>query len=302
MLDRDIRDIEGLVHDDVVGLNFVKANPPYVFRRHYRTGLRSHIMAVLDPEDVRREREGMVSGGIRCYPRARPLVMLRIFRKRFNTLFHAEEELRAVKTIEGFLAPEYIALSNEFLVDLKVRGGMEILLCGLQEYIKGEMLDPWGYMDNAFLEGLKKRPGIAKEKDGAESNSGEWITAVRREALAFVDSIKKMATEALRIPDLAGVGNLLLTESGRIKLVDINNVSRVSFGEGIELDDRGYPVCDKSVEALWRMERFLAGREPDPEDLLYRSYLTATRMTDVKERERIFHAEQSREAPFLGAD
>jgi len=300
VLDRDIRDIEGLVHDDVVGLNFVKANPLYVFRRHYRTGLRSHIMAVLDPEDVRREREGVVSEGVRWYPRARPIVMLRIFRKRFRNLSHAEEELRSVKTIEGFLAPEYIALSNEFLVDLKVRGGSDILLCGLQEYVKGEMLDPWGSQDDDFLKRIRKRPGIGGDK--AEGDSGEWLKAVRVEALVFVESIKKMATEALRIPDLAGVGNLLLTESGRIRLVDINNVSRVSFGGGIELDDRGYPVCDKSVEALWRMERFLAGREPDPEDPLYSSYLTATRMKDVKELERIFHAEQGRGAPFLGAD
>ncbi len=302
MLDRDIHDIEGLIHNDVVGLNFVKANPPYVFRRHYRTGLRSHIMAVLDPEDVRREREGVVSVGVRCYPRARPIVMLRIFRKRFRNLSHAEEELQSVKTIEGFLGPEYAALSNEFLVDLRVRAGREILLCGLQEYVEGEMLDPWGCLNDSFLNGIQIRPGIGNSPGSAEIENADWLMAVRREALIFVDSIRKMATRAFRIPDLAGVGNLLLTKTGRIKLVDINNVSKVSFDGGIELDDRGYPVCDKSVEALWRLEKFLGGREPDPEDPLYGKYLSSARMREVKTLEMSFHAEQSLEAPFLGAN
>jgi hypothetical protein len=51
----DIRDRETLQHGDIVSLNFIRADCPYVFRRHFRCGLRSHILEVLDPEAVRRE-------------------------------------------------------------------------------------------------------------------------------------------------------------------------------------------------------------------------------------------------------
>ena len=258
MTREDPREKLSLSHEDVVAMNFVRAPGIYFYRRHYRAGLRSHIMQVLLREDLDLERTGVLRDGVRRFPKARPLKMLRLFRTRFETLSEAEEELVRFKIIESYLAPLHMARSNEFLVDLTGGPSRGPLLCGLQEYVEGEMLDPWGSLDDAFLEGLEKRPGIGKERDKAGSNSGEWITAVRSRALIFVDSIKKMATRALRIPDLAGVGDLLLTRSGRIKLVDINNVSRVSFEDGIELDDRGYPVCDKSVEALWRMEKFLA--------------------------------------------
>ena len=92
-----------------------------------------------------------------------------------------------------------------------------------------------------------------------------------------------MILQTNRVPDLAGVGNLILTRSGNIKLVDINNISRVSFDRTIPLDDRGYPVCDKSIEALSLLERKLTGRSLDGRDIIYNTFLDPERMKDVKE-------------------
>lgn len=297
----DIRDLERLTHEDVVGLNFIRQNAPYLFRRHYRTGLRSHIMAVVHKQDACLEREGMALEGLRVYPRARPVKMLRIFRRRFSGLSQAEEELRGVKTVEGYLAPDYMAVSDEFLAELKTEGGHELVLCGLQEFVEGEMIDPWGCADDETLAKLMRRlapPALAEE---VPSQIASLVGKVRTEARNLADRLKRMAREAGRIPDLAGVGNLLLTPSGRIKLVDINNISRVLLGGPISLDDRGYPVCDKSVEALWLIECNIGGRRPDKSDPLYSSYLHPQRMEEVKKLERLFHAAQAGEAPFTGA-
>jgi len=93
-----------------------------------------------------------------------------------------------------------------------------------------------------------------------------------RPGRGFVLRLKGLISEAGYVPDLAGSGNLILTAAGLIKLVDINNVSRVSFDSSIPLDDRGYPVCDKSVEALSMLEKNLAGRPLDPEDKIYKVF------------------------------
>jgi hypothetical protein len=297
----DIRDSERLTHEDVVGLNFVRPNTPYLFRRHYRTGLRSHIMAVVRQQDAALEREGIVSEGLRVYPKARPVKMLRIFRRRFSGLSQAEEELRGVKIVEGYLAPDYMAVSDEFLAELKTERGTEMILCGLQEFVEGEMIDPWGSVDDESIAKLMIRlvpPFTAEEM---KCDTALLVKKVRTEACLFADRLKRMAREAGRITDLAGVGNLLLTPSGRIKLVDINNISRIVLGGPISLDDRGYPVCDKSVEALWLIECNLGGRRPDRSDPLYSAYLDPVRMEEVKGLERRFHAAQAGEAPFTGA-
>jgi hypothetical protein len=115
---------------------------PYLYRRHYRQGLRSHILEVLSPEDVKNEKNGVIIDGAKWYPRAEPLKMLRIFRTRFQDLQEAQEEVERVKMIESYLGPENFARSDEFLVDYELNGKREILLCGLQEYIKGAILDP----------------------------------------------------------------------------------------------------------------------------------------------------------------
>ena len=79
----DIRDKRYLNHGDVVKLNFIRSPAKYHYRRYYRAGLRSHIMEVLEPYDVKKETEGVFVDGIKWYPRAKPSKILRLFRMRF---------------------------------------------------------------------------------------------------------------------------------------------------------------------------------------------------------------------------
>ncbi|RLC23097.1 MAG: hypothetical protein DRH56_07980 [Deltaproteobacteria bacterium] len=287
-MERDIRERVGLDHADILRLNFVRAPSRFVFRRHYRAGLRSHLMEVLRPEDLERERKGTAGDGPRTYPRAVPVKMLRIFRSRFPDPAAAREELMREKIVERFLAPDHMARSEEFLVDYLRDRTREILLCGLQEYVKGEILDPWGHLDRACLESLHRR--MASEGGPAgDRGPGYWFEAVRASAEGFVDRTRRMILEAGHVPDLAGVGNLLLTPAGGIRLVDINNISRVSFDGVIQVDDRGYPVCDKAIEALSLLEAGLLGRRPRKEDPIYGVFLTPGRMSRVREMEAEFH-------------
>jgi len=109
----DVRDKPSLSEADVLALNFIRRPARYVFRRHYRVGLRSHIMEVLRPEDVAREREGLpwrdhlVSAG-------KAVRMRGFFRTRFGSLADAEAEVRRVKAIETYLVPDHLARSEEF--------------------------------------------------------------------------------------------------------------------------------------------------------------------------------------------
>ena len=153
----DIREKASLDHEAIVSLNFIRDSRIYVFRRHYRQGLRSHIMEVLKSADVVKERTGIEIDGIKRFPRAKPARMLRIFRTKFKRLEEAIEEIGTVKMIEKYLGPSHIAASNEFLVDYLVRERRDILLCGLQDYVEGEVLDPWGSITKAHLAGLLVR-------------------------------------------------------------------------------------------------------------------------------------------------
>ncbi len=287
----DIRDKLRLDHSDIFQLNFIRNPGSFVFRRYYRSGLRSHVMAVLRPEDVRREKEGVVKDGVRWFPKAKPVKMLRIFRTRFGSLDDATQELNRVKVVEKYLAPEYMARSSEFLVDYRIHGKYETLLCGLQEYVEGEILDPWGPLDPPALWALFCRMadhethGSGLEKDPIE----KWTETVRKMAEKALTQIRKMIRDARLVPDLAGIGNLVLTPSGGIKLVDINNISEVSCVADIFCDDKGYPVCDKSVEALLLMEQKLLGRPLDKEDSVYGAFLDADRMKEVQTLETLFH-------------
>jgi len=285
MTQEDPRDKLSLTHEDVVAMNFVRAPGIYVYRRHYRAGLRSHIMQVLVPEALAREKTGVVRDGVRHFPKARPLKMLRIFRTRFKSLTDAEEELVRFKIIETYLAPLHMARSNEFLVDFTGGGQREPLLCGLQEYVEGETINPWNRFDDRELASLGER---MPDPVGPESRV-EWIAKVRAQAGGFVLQLKQLISKAGYVPDLAGSGNLILTAPGLIKLVDINNVSGVSFDSSVPLDDRGYPVCDKSVEALSMLEKNLAGCPLDPDDEIYRVFLAPDRMEKVRFLEREFH-------------
>ena len=269
------------MHKDILGLNFIRDPGIYLYRRHYRSGLRSHIMQVLNPEDVEKEKKGIIINGLRWYPRAEPLKMLRIFRTRFNTLEDADEELKRVGIIQTYLAPDYLAMPGEFLVDYSRHGKYEILLCGLQEYVQDQILDPWGLLNRDHLVSLRHDMDFDDIEDSART-SDQWIRCVRERADNFIKKLKQMIAETGHVPDLAGAGNLILTRSGNIKLVDINNVSRVSFNPVINLDDRGYPICDKSIEALSLIERKLLGRSSLRTEPIYKTFLDPERMEEVR--------------------
>jgi hypothetical protein len=285
---KDIRDEPYLDHGDVVGLNFIRSPGKYHYRRYYRAGLRSHIMEVLEPDDVNKETEGVTVDGTKRYPRAEPIKILRLFRARFKNIEEAREEVERVRIVQAYLGPDYVALTEEFLVDYIRDEKREILLCGLQEYVEGEVIEPWGYLGEDHLIALLSR--LAGKKAGdAPKSSGKSICAIKEKVDVFVKRIKHMIREAEHIPDLAGAGNLLLTRSGNIKLVDVNNISRVLLDATIQLDDRGYPVCDKSIQALSLLESKLLGRSPQESDRLYGIFLDPERMKAVRKLEDSFN-------------
>jgi len=296
----DIRERPYLSHQDVLKLGFVRDPGVFFFRKHYRTGLRSHIMEVLDPADVEKETTGVEVDGMMLYPQAEPLKMLRIFRTRFETLSDAEEELKRVKIVQTYLAPDHVARSQEFLVDYTVQGRRQMLLCGLQEYVKGEVLEPWSHLDKAYLASLARDMGSETGEDRGVTNS-RWFLSVQEKTENLVSKLKQMVVEAGHIPDLAGVGNLILTRSGKIKLVDINNISNVSFDATIPLDDRGYPVCDKSIRVISLLEEKLLGRSVGEDDPIYKTFVRPERIKEVKALEEKFHLSMQPDNAFTGA-
>jgi len=284
----DIRDKPYIGHEDVIGLNFIRADGPYFFRRYYRNGLRSHVMEVLLAADVKKETQGVVIDGVPRFPRARPLKMLRLFRRRFRHVEEVLDEIKRVKIIEQYLTPAQMAKSNEFVTEYRISGRQDTLLCGLQEFVPGEGLDPWHPVRlkevPEIIRSMKNGPGAFPER-----TETELIRRFQNSVENFIRSIKTMILKADHIPDLAGEGNLLLTPSGGIKLVDINNISKVSFTKDIYLDDIGYPVCDKSIEALSLLERHLLGRPPDMTEAIYRHFLDPIRVQRVRDLDRSFH-------------
>jgi hypothetical protein len=294
----DLRDKPHITPADIETLNFIRHPPRFVFRRHYRQGMRSHIMEVLDPVAVATEKKGVVSDGIKWYPRAKPLKMLRIFRTCFKAPAEAFEEIRKVRLIAKHLGVAYFANSVEFLVSYRIGARWDILLCGLQEYVSGVIIDPWGYLNAKRLAQNLARPGMGQSMPSAEA-IGQMAGRIESSAALFIDKVKQMAYQGGYMPDLAGEGNLILTDGGDLKLVDINNISRVSFGTDIELDDKGYPVCDKSIEALSLLERYLAAAPSEPAERLYKVYLETGRMRTVAALEHQF-AESIRQKPSNG--
>jgi hypothetical protein len=258
-------------------------------------------MEVLNPQEVKREKEGVVIDGLTQFPKAGPLKMLRIFKKRFNDLKDAEEELRNVKILEKYLRPDCVARSDEFLVHYARKDKYELIICGLQEYVAGEIFDPWSHLDKTHLVSLLSHMGFERNND-AEATIDMWIGGVREKGLKLIKKLKQMILQAHRVPDLAGVGNLILTRSGNIKLVDINNTSKVTFDSTIPVDDRGYPVCDKSIEALSLLEHKLTGRSLGAKDIIYNTFLDPDRMKDVRKIEKDFHALLTEDHAASGAD
>ncbi len=285
---QDIRDQSYISHEDIIGLNFIRKPGAFVFRKYYKQGLRSQIMEVLDPNDLQKQNKGEFRNGILYFPWAKPIKMLRIFRTKFNSLKEAFDEIKKFKIVEQYLPPDAYAQSIEFIVDYIRNGERDFILCGLQEYVDGNILNPWDLNQINHLEELFAN----LEFDGTEAatmTTQQRISTLRQNAEQFIDSVKKMILEAQYVPDLAGVENLILTTGGNIKLVDINNISKVSFGPAISLDDKGYPVSDKSIEAISILEEKLLDRALDKTDPLYRMFLTSHRMKEVRALEEAFH-------------
>jgi hypothetical protein len=291
----DIRDKPFISHQDVIGLNFIRNPCPWIFQRHFRQGLRSHIMEILKPADVALQRSGRVVDGVRWFPKARPHKVFRIFRTRLETLEKALEEIARVKILEQYLAPAHLGKSCEFVVDYGSPAGRDLMLCGFQDYVEGAILDPWGILESDDLFAVMHHNLCAARLHGPAMKN-QWIHLARQKAAHFIHRIKKMIAEKAHVPDLAGVGNLVMVSSGDIKLVDMNNISSVVLGSAIALDDRGYPVCDKSIEALALLEKSLLGRPIGANDPLYRHFLDPGRREAVRAREALFRMHDQQQA------
>lgn len=285
----DIRDLDTITHEDVLGLNFIRKPSPYHFRGHFREGLRSRIIQVLDPLDVRAETRGLMQADIKRYPLARPLKMLRIFRRPVSSLKDITGEIVNYQIIQKHLPSAYYAASSEFLVDYEKKDKREIVLCGLQAFVEGEALDPW---NPGMMESVKSYYRSLAPCGHAEPETfaARKVTILQQHTRAFIQHLKNMARASRRLPDLAGVGNILYTASATIHLVDINNISEILARDDIPIDDKGYPACDKSIEALSLIETGVLGHPVDENEEFYRFFLNPERMQRVKEIEQRFHA------------
>lgn len=280
----DIRDKVSLTPKEVGELNFISDSATCLFRRHCRQGLRSHIFEILAADDVFKETKGKIINGTRWYPRAVPKHILRILRTRFSTLDQVLDEVKKYALILQFVGPGLIARSEEFIVEYTGTGKHEIVLCGLQEYVEGAILDPWSLFGQTPLDAFYK----AEKSPGDNPVKGRMSKAIEAIA-AFVGQIRKMITQTGYIPDLAGNGNLILTPEGGIKLVDINNITRIDQNDIIPLDDKNYPSGDKSVEVLAILEQKILKTEMLPDDPIYRHFLSAERRQRVRKLEEKFY-------------
>ncbi len=279
----DIRDKASLTGNEVRQLNFISDLPVCQLRKHYRQGLRSHIFEVLAVDDILKETKGEFINGTRWFPIAVPKHMLRILRTRFTTLDQVLAEVKKYALLLKFLGPDLIARSEEFIVEYTGTEKNQIVLCGLQEYVEGTILDPWGLFNQAPLDTFYQA-GEASKKP--ERNR---VSRALESIATFVRQTQKMITDAGYIPDLAGNGNLILTTGGGIKLVDINNIIRIDQNDTILLDDKSYPSCDKSVEVLAILEQKILKTESLPHNALYGHFLSAERKKRVRKLEEKFY-------------
>jgi hypothetical protein len=285
---QDIRDRPFLSGSEVTGLNFIRgsASAQYQFRKHYREGLRSHIFEVLTVADVLKETKGEIINNTRWYPRARPKRMLRILRNRFDNLNAVLKEIDKYNLVLKFLGPRLIARSDEFIVDYTRAGTNSIVLCGLQEYIIGEIIDPWN------LCGKDPLSTLFRQMPFRTSSSQRLIEKTRKNIRLFVKRTKQLIEDTGYIPDLAGFGNLIITPDGDLKLVDINNIIAIHFDEIIRIDDKDYPACDKSVEVLSILEQKILHRNISDNDPLYGFFLSRERKKKVSDLEKAFYSHQ----------
>lgn len=279
----DIRDRVSLSGAEVQTLNFVKDSGRYVFRKYYRSGLRSHIFELLLADDVLKETRGETIDGIRMFPRAEPKKMFRILRNRFENKEAVFYEIEKYNMLLNSLGPEFIAESEEFIVDYTGTGASQIVLCGLQDYIKGEILDPWRLFDENCLNNL------FKNMTDKYFQPQLFVLKSRKNIAQFVKKVRQMIIETGYIPDLAGIGNLVLTREGDLKLVDINNIVTLKFDDNILIDDKGYPSCDVSVDVLSILEKEILQEDIHMDDPLYRHFLSPERKAQVKALEKEFY-------------
>jgi hypothetical protein len=285
---KDIRDKSYITHEDIQSLNFIREPGTYVFRKYHKQGLRSHIMEVLDPKDFSKQKNGEIVDGIRIFPWADPIKILRIFRTKFSCIEEVFKEINTLKIIEKYLPKDSYAKSDEFIADYILNNTKDFILCGLQEYIDGEVLNPWDPISQEQLADFLVQMD-AKRPDERRAAPEQRIQKFYKKVDHFIACVKKMILEAKYVPDFAGVENLLITPAGDIKLVDINNISKVSFSPDISLDDKGYPVCDKSIEAVSMLEKELLGKSIDRAEKLYQIFLDPQRMKEVRALEERFH-------------
>ncbi len=279
----DIRDKVSLSGEEFKELNFINSSGKYEFRKYYRSGLRSHILEVLRSDDVKKETQGELVDGIRMFPRARPVNMFRILRHKFRSTTEVFQEIKKYPILLKALGPEYIALSDEIIVDYFRAGQDRILLCGLQEYVDGEILDPWRFFGRNYLHDLYKSMIID------DLHVHILVNKAKSSIKGFVKKIRQMISDTGYLPDLAGIGNLILTPDAQLKLVDINNIVKIKLDDHILIDDKGYPSCDVSVEVLSILERDLLSKEIHMDDPLYKLFLAPSRRKKVKELEKAFY-------------
>lgn len=276
-MESDVRHKATLLHEDIVSLNFIRHPCPYFFRHHYREGLRSRLLQIINKSDLRIEIDGRFHDGIHLYPVAQPIAMLRIFKKQFPSYEDIKQEIAHYKLLQKWLPASLYAVSWEFMVNYLLDGHSETLLCGLQEYVAGEPIDPW-----------RENP-LQQMKSITQGQRHSNLDTALENMKTFIGAMQKMISRSDLIPDLAGVGNLVVTPHGDIKLVDINNISRLNTSHKILVDDKGYPVTDKSMQALYLLEKKVLSKPNLSGKQFYKKYLDPQRVKDVKDIEFAFH-------------
>ncbi len=267
----DIRDKQRLEHEDIIGLNFISDNAPYIFEFHYEQGLRSHIIRLLDPQDCRARDKGIEKDGIKTYPRPTPNYILRIYKSSIDPE-EAIGEIKKLNEIKKYMM-ESVAHSDEFVVSYKKEEHYEPIFCGFQEYIEGEVVDPWFCIPKTYGESFPKKTN------------------------KFINRVKDTIKNTGYIPDLAGIGNIIYNKDRGLVLTDINNINVVDYSDEIFLDNKGFPIIDTSVEALYNLETVVNG-SAQPEKL-YEHYLEENRKTKCMSIRKKWAKKD--ELPFLAA-
>ena len=148
-------------------------------------------------------------------------------------------------------------------------------------------LDPWQADHPGYAEDLWRRL-LAETSGAVDTPPAEFYRLLNVQVSRFVRQVRAMMDRDGLIPDLAGVRNLLVTHGPRVLLVDINNIHPVVFDAQVPLDDKGYPVLDRSIDALERLGRVFLGRSMLSVETDYRLFFSRERQSRVRELEARF--------------